>query len=151
MPKNEKKGISFAFFSKMQKKKKVFAFFKQFIEKSDFNSYVMPHDALPNAFKKYDETTFQFCLRRLPSGVGHAAKISRKKSNSKLINFQRNLDDGCKNKIFKLLMWALNQLSSLKASILVDFFLISKKYGWFLKLLKRSTRWAYAQKASVDT
>ena len=45
------------------------------------------HDAFPNAFKKYDETTLQFCLTRSPSGVGHAAKISRKKSNSKLINF----------------------------------------------------------------
>ena len=66
-------------------------------------------DALPNPFKKYDETTFQFGLTRPPSVVGHAAKIRRKKSNSKLIDFQRNLDDGCKNKIFKLLMRALNQ------------------------------------------
>ena len=65
--------------------------------------FVGQHDALPNPFKKYDETTFQSCLTRPPSVVGHAAKICRKKSNSKLIDLQENLDDSCKNKIFELL------------------------------------------------
>ena len=30
------------------------------------------------------------------------------------------------------------------------FFFILKKYGWFLKLLKKSTRRAYAQRASIN-
>ena len=52
------------------------------------------HDALPNAFKKYDETTLQLCITRPPSGVGHAAKISRKKSNSKLFDLKKNAKIG---------------------------------------------------------
>ena len=52
------------------------------------------HDAFPNAFKKYDETTLQLCITRPPSGVGHAAKISRKKSNSKIFDLKRNPELG---------------------------------------------------------
>ena len=52
------------------------------------------HDAFPNPFKKYDETTLQLCITRPPSGVGHAAKISRKKSNSKIFDLKRNPELG---------------------------------------------------------
>ena len=73
-----------------------------------FHTAIVLHDAFPNPFKKYDETTLQLCITRPPSGVRHAAKISRKKSNSKFFDFKRNPEIGCESKFLAIAIWAWN-------------------------------------------